>query len=224
MDLLGSILDTMEKPPQTTSKQEALMKKQKEALKKLHEQEKDRLKKFRLGIEHKLMTFINDNEAQKIEFEPMEKIHRTVIHDIADRHDLVIFSFGIEGIDRHSVVYKKEFRPTEEELESLQKGDSYDRKLQELREQMMEKASSDKTKRATHAAGSSENAKFSNYKLKYASIIGLDAGQAAAKATTPNLQFGMVPSSNKRDLRSIEQILNDNKQKKLKVRTSSNSQ
>ncbi len=55
----------------------------------------------------------------------------------------------------------------------------------------MEKASSDKTKRATQAAGSSENVKFSNYKLKYASIIGLDAGQAAAKATTPNLQFGM---------------------------------
>ncbi len=30
MDLLGSILDTMEKPPQTTSKQEALMKSRKQ--------------------------------------------------------------------------------------------------------------------------------------------------------------------------------------------------
>ncbi len=72
----------------------------------------------------------------------MQLIFLIYSHDIADRHDLVIFSFGIEGIDRHSVVYKKEFRPTEEELESLQKGDSYDRKLQELREQMVSGAHS----------------------------------------------------------------------------------
>lgn len=31
----------------------------------------------------------------------------------------------------------------------------------------------------------------SNYKLKYANLIGLDAGEAAAKATKPNEQFGM---------------------------------
>ena len=58
-------------------------------------------------------------------------------HDIADKHDLVAISFGIENIDRHSVVYKKEFKPNEEELETLRKGDVYDRKLKELQEQMV---------------------------------------------------------------------------------------
>lgn len=59
-------------------------------------------------------------------------------HDIADRHDLVTYSFGIDGIDRHSIVYKKEFKPTDDELETLRMGDSgsYDRKLQELKEKM----------------------------------------------------------------------------------------
>ena len=30
-----------------------------------------------------------------------------------------------------------------------------------------------------------------SYTLKYANIIGLDVGEAAAKITTPNQQFGM---------------------------------
>jgi len=38
---------------------------------------------------------------------------------------------------------------------------------------------------------SSKNITPSNYKFKYANIIGLDAGEAAARITTPNYQFGM---------------------------------
>lgn len=58
-------------------------------------------------------------------------------HDIADKHELVAISFGLESVDRHSVVYKKEFKPNDEELETLRKGDAYDRKLKELQEQMV---------------------------------------------------------------------------------------
>lgn len=60
-------------------------------------------------------------------------------HDIADKHNLIAFSFGIDQIDRHSVVYKKEFKPSEEELDALRKGqvDVYDRKLKELQEKMV---------------------------------------------------------------------------------------
>jgi len=61
----------------------------------------------------------------------------SISHDIADKHELVAISFGIESVDRHSVVYKKEFKPNEEELEVLRKGDAYDRKLKELQEEMV---------------------------------------------------------------------------------------
>ncbi|KAJ6221175.1 hypothetical protein RDWZM_006987 [Blomia tropicalis] len=218
MDLLGSILDTMEKPPNTPSKQGALLKKQKEDLKKFHEMEKDKLKKFRLNIEKKLLSFQQDELAQKVEFEPMEKLFRTIIHDIADKHNLIAFSFGIDQIDRHSVVYKKEFKPSEEELDALRKGqvDVYDRKLKELQEKMQEKCDKVEDNNKSKASGSKDINPNWNYTYKYANMIGLDVGQAAAKVTTPNQQFGMVPSSNKRDLRSIEQILNDNKLKKMR--------
>lgn len=59
-------------------------------------------------------------------------------HDIADKHDLIVYSFGLEDIDRHCVVYKKEFKPSEEELEILRNGaDSYERKLKNLQEKMV---------------------------------------------------------------------------------------
>ena len=58
-------------------------------------------------------------------------------HDIADKHELLAYSFGVENVDRRSVVYKKEFKPDDEELETLRKGDAYDRKLKELQEQMV---------------------------------------------------------------------------------------
>lgn len=51
--------------------------------------------------------------------------------------DLVVYSFGTEGIDRHSVVYKKEFKPSDEELLALKQGDIYDRKLKELQQKMV---------------------------------------------------------------------------------------
>lgn len=59
-------------------------------------------------------------------------------HNIADKHDLIVYSFGVEDVDRHCVVYKKEFKPTEEELDCLRNGeDVYDRKLKELHEKMV---------------------------------------------------------------------------------------
>ncbi|XP_027194491.2 sperm-associated antigen 7 homolog [Dermatophagoides pteronyssinus] len=215
MDLLGSILDSMEKPPQTSSKQEILIKKQQETLKKLNEMEKEKLKKISANIEQRLIKFVNDCNMEKIEFEPMAKIHRTVIHNIADKHDLIVYSFGVEDVDRHCVVYKKEFKPTEEELDCLRNGeDIYDRKLKELHEKMkLEQNKNDNKNEVKKGKNPKPN---TSYTLKYANIIGLDVGEAAAKITTPNQQFGMVPSSNKRDQRSIEQILNDNKNKKLK--------
>ncbi|OTF75837.1 hypothetical protein BLA29_007197 [Euroglyphus maynei] len=217
MDLLGSILDSMEKPPQTSSKQEILIKKQQKTLEKLNAMEKEKLKKISANIEQRLIKFVNDHNMEKIEFESMPKIHRTIIHNIADKHDLIVYSFGIEDVDRHCVVYKKEFKPTDEELDCLRNGeDIYDRKLKELHEKMqLEQNKTDNNNKNEKKIGKNPKPNTS-YTLKYANIIGLDVGEAAAKITTPNQQFGMVPSSNKRDQRSIEQIMNDNKNKKLK--------
>lgn len=84
MDLLGSILDSMEKPPQTSSKQEILIKsllwtlkkimkssfllnsfflEQQETLKKINEMEKEKLKKISSNV------CINSQYAMKVNFD-----------------------------------------------------------------------------------------------------------------------------------------------------------
>ena len=43
-------------------------------------------------------------------------------HEIAETAGLSAFSFGEEDVDRHVVVYKKEFTPGQDELNAYRKG------------------------------------------------------------------------------------------------------
>ncbi|CAG2177157.1 unnamed protein product [Oppiella nova] len=132
-------------------------------------------------------------------------------HDVSDIAGLNAYSFGIEDVDRHTIVYKKEFTPSEDELNALRKGEEYDPKKLELIKQM----ELEEQNRA--AVKDKDIVPNKDFRDKYEKLIGLDAGKSAAQVTTPNKQFGFVPSANKRDQRSIEQILADNKKKKLKT-------
>ncbi|CAN8016313.1 unnamed protein product [Ixodes persulcatus] len=55
-----------------------------------------------------------------------------------------------------------------------------------------------------------------DYHEKYEKLLGRESGKDAAKITTPNKQFGFVPSENKRDKRTVEQALADIRAKKQK--------
>jgi hypothetical protein len=55
---------------------------------------------------------------------------------------------------------------------------------------------------------------LTNYKDKYKHLIGEDAALEAAKKTETNQSYGIVPSANKRDLRSIEKVQADIQAKK----------
>lgn len=47
-------------------------------------------------------------------------------HDIAETNKLVTMGFGIDGIDRYIVVYKKEyFPPSEDEIAARKNGDEW---------------------------------------------------------------------------------------------------
>jgi len=212
MDLLGSILGSMERPPKTVSNEQQLMaKKQNEKLKKIRDEERHQMKTFRQNIEEKINKFVANDSETKLEFESMDKMHRSIIHDVSDIAGLNAFSFGLEDVDRHTVVYKKEFTPTEDELNALRKGEEYDPKKLELMKQM------ELEEQQRKAVADKDIVPNRNFRDKYEKLIGLDAGKSAAVVTTPNKQFGFVPSANKRDQRSIEQILADNKKKKLKT-------
>ncbi|XP_062560987.1 sperm-associated antigen 7 isoform X2 [Armigeres subalbatus] len=144
------------------------------------------------------------------------KVHT---HDIAEIGGLAAMSFGVEGVDRYIVVYKKEHLPSEEELAVRRNGDPWNkqtaeeytekRKQQKLLDEERQKQPLDEKKVAAPAT---------NYKDKYVHLIGQDAALDAAKRTETNKNYGYVPSENKRDVRSIEQTMADiQAKKKLKT-------
>ncbi|XP_054169329.1 sperm-associated antigen 7 homolog [Oppia nitens] len=217
MDLLGSILGSMQKPPKTKASEEQKMaKKANEKMEEIRKHERQHMHRFRQNIEEQINKFMANDSETKVEFKPMDKMHRCIIHDVAEIAGLSAFSFGTEDVDRHIVVYKKEFTPNEDELNALRKGEEYDPKKVELMKQM---ELEEKNQKKVHEKDIIPNKDFRD---KYEKIIGLDAGKSAAQVTTPNKQFGFVPSANKRDQRSIEQILADNKKKKFKNESEDN--
>lgn len=46
-------------------------------------------------------------------------------HDVAEIAGLVAMSFGQEGVDRYSIVYKKEHVPSEDEIHARRNGEEW---------------------------------------------------------------------------------------------------
>ncbi|XP_069699408.1 sperm-associated antigen 7 [Periplaneta americana] len=211
MDLLGSILNSMDKPPSISDKQRTLMKKQKEEYLRKQREEKEKLKTFREKIEDKINKFLQDGSPQKYKFEPMEQVHRSIVHDVAEVAGIPAFSIGEEGVDRHVMIFKREFAPSDDELAALRRGETWDpEKAKQLAHQReLEK------KQEEEAQKKSKNfVPTSNYREKYEHLIGREAAKEAARKTQTNKQYGFVPSENKKDVRSIEQTLADIQSKK----------
>lgn len=221
MDLLGSIMDKMEKPPapSTVSKERQAAKKQQEVFKKLQEAEKEKLRKFREDIQSSIRAFMAEgNTLPRLAFPPMDKTKRRIVHDVTDDMGggkLVAHSFGVEDVDRHVIIFREDTVPSDQELADMKtamnKGEVYDPEKAKLKRQQEEEDTKSAKKKAKIVPAT-------NYKEKYQHLIGLEAGKSAAQATTANAKFGYVPSENKKDQRSIEQTLADLREKKKKMR------
>uniref|UniRef100_A0A452UDX3 Sperm associated antigen 7 n=1 Tax=Ursus maritimus TaxID=29073 RepID=A0A452UDX3_URSMA len=126
-DLLGSILSSMEKPP-SLGDQESRRKAREQAarLKKLQEQEKQQKVEFRKRMEKEVSDFIQDSGQIKKKFQPMNKIERSILHDVVEVAGLTSFSFGEDDECRYVMIFKKEFAPSDEELDSYRRGEEWD--------------------------------------------------------------------------------------------------
>ncbi|XP_065890151.1 sperm-associated antigen 7-like [Dysidea avara] len=200
MDLLGSILNSMEAPPDDKEGKKARMK-ERRAAEKFQEQTRREKAKFRSEIEKKVANFMKDQGEKRLKFEPMDKLQRSIVHDVAEIAGLISHSFGTEEVDKYMILYKKEAPPTEEELHKLKYGE-------DLVKTRVTEQSNDNTQVVTPVH---------DYRDKYRHLIGSSSGQEAAVITQPNKSFGYVPSANKRDTRSIEETLNDLRTKKAKL-------
>ncbi|KAL1455067.1 hypothetical protein WDU94_009187 [Cyamophila willieti] len=213
MDLLGSILNSMDKPPTVNAADKTRMKKQMEAINKERDREKEQLKQLRNMAEDKINGFINNNDESRLKFDPMPQLHRNIIRDAAEDAGLISYSFGLEGEDRYVMLFKKQNPPAEDELATLRAGEEWNedkakeiaqkRKLEQLEEEDKQKVTLPKNFKPAH-----------NYREKYQHIIGLESAKEAARNMETNKQYGFVPSANKKDQRSIEQTLADIREKK----------
>lgn len=221
MDFLDSILNSMQKPPSASEAQKTAMKKQKEAIEKRQKDEKIMINKFRKRLEEKVSKFIKEGTKPYIEFESMDQMYRSIIRDVAETAGLQVFSFGQEGVDRYSVIYSKDFGPSEDELTVRRAGGVWDEdkaaEMAQKRIQMQKQAVldiADENDRKRKRGKQELSGTF--YKQKYAHLIGEEAAIDAAQKTNLNKSYGEVPSANKRDQRSIEQVMADVRAKKMK--------
>lgn len=231
MDLLDSILNGMEAPPsvkkptikdkEKREKFEKLQKERHEAAKK----QKEAINKFRSDITERLRTFVNkpitdDISSIKLVLEPMGAIYRSIVHEVAEDYedDIVLHSFGAEDIDRHCVVWRKGYEPCEEEIRAMKLGIEYKKPRPE------DEGESDDSQEAggsSEETGKTEQGK-DKFWSKYEKIIGENAsGLESARVALPAKQYGCVPIENKKDQRSIEDVMNDiRKNKKRKTENS----
>ncbi|KAH8317691.1 hypothetical protein KR074_005024 [Drosophila pseudoananassae] len=225
MDLLDSILNAMDAPPAADERQKTLIKKQREMMERMQNKQKEELLRFRKYVEERMGRFAKDDRLC-IEFQPLDKVHRSVIHEIAENGGFIAMSFGREDVDRHSVVYKKENAPSEDEVTARRNGEGWNadiaKEYAERRKDRLAQEQIDKEAATSEASSSSTSGEAnggevkptSNYKAKYAHLIGESAALQAARKTETNQSYGFVPSKNKKDMRSIEQTLADIQAKK----------
>ncbi|XP_041987911.1 sperm-associated antigen 7 homolog [Aricia agestis] len=219
MDLLGSILNSMQKPPPVSEAQKNAMKKQKEAIERKKKEQKAMLDRFHKHVEDKISEFIKDGTKPHLQFEPMEQMFRAIIRDVADTAGVTAMSFGQEGVDRYTVVYLKENMPSEDELAVRRSGGAWNEDkaaemaLKSIEMRKLAALEEENNRKRKHSTGELSG---TFYKQKYAHLIGEDAALDAAQKTNVNKSYGEVPSANKKDQRSIEQTMADIKAKKLK--------
>lgn len=224
MDLLDSILKGMEKPP-TIKKPVIKDKEKREKLEKLQRERQEAAKKqkelvdrFRIDIANRIKKFVDlpkteDPKSIKLVLRPMSKIYRSIVHETCEEYDdeIVAHSFGTEEVDRHCIIWKTGFEPCEEELRAMKLGVEYKPKSEGTEED-----DDHETSQETNEGCQDGKDKFWS---KYEKIIGQNAsGVESARVALPAKQYGCVPIENKKDQRSIEQMMDDiRKTKKQKV-------
>ncbi|KAK7081077.1 Sperm-associated antigen 7 [Halocaridina rubra] len=213
MDLLDSIMSKMDKPPAVNDRHKQMMREQQKAVEEAKNKERKRLAQFRKHIEERINRFIQNVSLTKKEFEPMDRVARSIVRDVADIAGLTTYAFGVEDVDRHVMVFKKEHPLTEEELEAYKNGEEWDPEKYKESVKLKEQQKLEDEIRTQKLRNDPGSNKFIE---KYERLVGKETGKEAARILEVNKQFGFVRSELKKDKRTIEETLADIRAKKQK--------
>ncbi|PIK46070.1 putative sperm-associated antigen 7 [Apostichopus japonicus] len=134
-------------------------------------------------------------------------------HDVAEVAGATSFSFGEREEERYVMLFKKEYAPTDEELNGYRRGETWDpEEAKELAKQRADEA--EETRLEEERREPVVVAPTTDYMDKYKKIVGDESAVEGARNLTPNKQFGFVPSENKKDKRSVEETMDQIRAKK----------
>jgi len=193
----------MTPPPVMDEKERKLRQNQRELHLKQQQAVQKRMQSFREEVTKKINRFdTDDNEGPRLKFDAMDKIHRSIIHDIAESASLVALSFGEDEVDRHVIVFRQHTVPTEPELVAMRRNEVYipppaeDSNHEDEPEEVIPTGTKKKLQ--------------PEYLQKYQKHLGgLAVAKDAAKTTVVQRSYGFVSSEQKKDKRTIEETLAD---------------
>ncbi|CAG0913268.1 unnamed protein product [Notodromas monacha] len=218
MDLLGSILSTMDRPPPVSEKDKRVRKEHEAQVKKALDEERDRLKSLKNGIDEIIDDFLQNANQTRLKLEPMEKIARKIVHEAAENVGLIAHTFpSEEGSEPHVMLFKKEDAPCDGELSCIRSGRPWNpAAAAKLRGSADTYEIPEPLRR-----NKSKDTELDGYRKKYERIVGSEL--SASKVTVTKNHYGFVPTENKKDIRSIEQTLADIRARRKRKAESSSS-
>jgi hypothetical protein len=175
------------------------------------EKERQIIKNYKVKIQNKLAAFLKDDKLETMQFDPMEKVFRSVIIETTEESNssLHCHTFGKE--DRYVIIYKNP--PSEMEVEARRYHD-YKKWNKEIAAEYKKKKEEDAAFAISVSAPPGDEGSSGSSDLKPSKKQKLVHLECEALGTDLNRNYGMVSTELKKDTRSIEQTLNDIQQKK----------
>lgn len=111
-------------------------------------------------------------------------------HDVAEVANVLAYSFGVEGVDRYIMIFKREFAPSEDQLNTLRKGEEWSEETAQRLNEERERQAKEDEESAKSRKRKNDFVPTTNYKDKYKHLIGEEAALQAARKTETNHSYG----------------------------------
>eukprot|EP00038_Savillea_parva_P002934 m.119179 g.119179 ORF g.119179 m.119179 type:complete len:238 (-) comp11008_c0_seq3:1408-2121(-) len=216
MSFLKNLMGKMEKPPERDPEVEAMKRQAREAELALRKQEEEEEARFTAHVQSEVDTFIKSAATMK-RFPPMKSAERAIVHTISAKAKLYPLAFGDDTVDDRSVVvFKEAVRPSDKDVELMDRELPYDACMEALRatqKKIAEEEAIDRQQRQKTASAAPPvvTAKPSAKQQRIAQMVG-DVSVAVAPKQSGG--YGMVPAHLRQDKRSLEEIEKDIREKK----------
>jgi hypothetical protein len=178
MDLLGSIMGSMDKPPTASEREKKMKKALQEKAEKRLEAEQKRRAKFRTEVEEKVKELLSDGDKKELPFPKVPKVYRAILHDVADAAGL--FSHSVGDGDEKDVIITKEPHTSDVSIKKTQSTTG-----------IKDGGASSLPPTRTDETTPTATPPSSDYREKYRHLIGgLECAEKTAVKMEPNRTFG----------------------------------